>query len=62
MKVGEAWDQIIPLILVGKEGGIVKENFKEEKPWRNHLGGQKEFYSSIRVYFKSQTHGLSSEV
>lgn len=47
MKVGEAWDQIVPFILVDKEGGVVKEKFKEEKPRKKHLGWQKEFFFRI---------------
>lgn len=32
MKVEDAWDQIIPSILMGREGGALKKNFREEKP------------------------------
>lgn len=38
MKVEEAWDQRVPFFLMGREGGVDKENFRKEKPWQKHLG------------------------
>lgn len=32
MKAEEAWDQTVPFIFFHREGGVVKENFREEKP------------------------------
>lgn len=31
----------VPFKLMGREGGVVKGNFVEEKPWKNHLRWQK---------------------
>ena len=47
MKAKEVWD---PFTLKGR-GRACQENFREQKPWKNHLGWWKDLCSGITENF-----------
>ena len=57
MKAEEAWDQTVPFILMGREGGLVRKTL-EKKGLEKPLGMVERALELQRVHFNSQSHGF----
>lgn len=59
MKVEGVCAQTIPFISIGRQGRVIKENVRDEKPWKYHLG---QGISALESEFTSNPSPMVSQL